>query len=265
MRKDVADFWIFLWEVGVGLCAVFFLLNAFAPPQDLFWKPLDLNRPVGRATAAQVSDFEVRADDSPEAAEGVTRACIDALRAAGVEVERRPDKDDGGFCAARGVVRLTGGDVTPLSPGGLEMRCPLLVRYVIWDRQTLRPEARRHFGAEPARVENLGSYSCRRIYGSTNATDRPSEHARANALDISGVVLSDGRRVSVAGDWTGQGATGEEGAGFLRAVRDGACRVFSTVLTPDYNAAHADHLHLDAAPFRLCVRDRSPAARIESG
>jgi hypothetical protein len=30
-------------------------------------------------------------------------------------------------------------------------------------------------------------------------------------------------------------------------VRDGACRLFATVLSPDYNAAHRDHLHLDEA------------------
>ncbi|MDP1909506.1 MAG: extensin family protein, partial [Hyphomicrobium sp.] len=30
-------------------------------------------------------------------------------------------------------------------------------------------------------------------------------------------------------------------------VRDGACRLFSTTLSPDYNAAHADHLHFDQA------------------
>ena len=265
MRKDIADFWILLWEIGMGLCAAFVLLNAFAPPQDLFWKPLDLTRPVGRATAAQISDFEVRADDSPEAAEGVTRACVEALRAAGVEVERRPDKDDGGFCAARGVVRLTGGDVTPLSPGGLEMQCPLLMRYVVWDRQTLRPEIERRFGTTPAQVDTMGTYACRRIYGSRNAADRPSEHARANALDVAGVTLSDGRRVSVAEDWDGEGAAGAQGADALKRLRDGACRVFSTVLTPDYNAAHADHLHLDASPNRLCVREPSPARRIESG
>ena len=34
---------------------------------------------------------------------------------------------------------------------------------------------------------------------------------------------------------------------FLRRVRDGACGLFATVLSPDYNAAHRDHLHLDQA------------------
>ncbi len=33
----------------------------------------------------------------------------------------------------------------------------------------------------------------------------------------------------------------------LREVRDGACDLFATVLSPDYNAAHRDHLHLDQA------------------
>ena len=28
-------------------------------------------------------------------------------------------------------------------------------------------------------------------------------------------------------------------------ARDAACEVFGTVLSPDYNAAHADHFHLD--------------------
>ncbi|HZW16829.1 MAG TPA: extensin family protein, partial [Brevundimonas sp.] len=79
------------------------------------------------------------------------------------------------------------------------------------------------------------------------------EHARANALDIAGVTLADGRTVSVAGDWDGEGRRGQEGRAFLKRIRTGACRVFSTVLTPDYNEAHADHLHLDGAPRGLCA------------
>ena len=54
---------------------------------------------------------------------------------------------------------------------------------------------------------------------------------------------SDGARISVAADWRDGGAKGR----FLREVRDGACRLFATVLSPDYNRAHRDHLHLDQA------------------
>ncbi|MBO9500988.1 extensin family protein [Brevundimonas sp. A19_0] len=253
MKRDLADFWNLLWEAALGLCAAFAMLNLFAPPQDLPWKPLDLDRPIGQATAAKVDDFEISRLASQEEVRGVTEACMQVLRDAGVEVERAPDRDDGGFCVVRGAVRITGGDVTPLRPGGLVMQCPLAVRYVIWDRQVLRPAARETFGSEVASVENYGSYSCRRIYGKDDPSARPSEHARANALDVSGVRLEDGRVVSVASDWDGRGRSGSEGRGFLKRLRDGACRVFSTVLTPDYNEAHADHLHLDGAPRGLCA------------
>ena len=32
---------------------------------------------------------------------------------------------------------------------------------------------------------------------------------------------------------------------FLRAVHQGACKTFGTVLGPDANAAHKDHFHFD--------------------
>ena len=253
MDRDFADFWNLLWEAGLGLCAAFALLNAFAPHQDLPWKPLDLSHPIGQATAAKVADFELTRAAAAEEVKAVTDACMQVLREAGVTVERAADRDDGGFCVVRGAVRITGGAVTPLAPGGLVMQCPLAVRYVIWDRQVLQPAAMATFGSRVARVDNYGSYSCRRIYGQTDVSARPSEHARANALDVAGVTLADGRTVSVAADWAGEGRRGEEGRAFLKRIRNGACRVFSTVLTPDYNDAHADHLHLDGAPRGLCA------------
>lgn len=253
MDRDLADFWNLLWELGLAGCALFALLNAFAPHQDLPWKPLDLRQPIGQATAAKVSDFELSRTASAEEVEAVTNACLAMLREAGVQAVRADDRDNGGFCVVRGAVRLTGGDVTPLSPGGLVMQCPLAMRYVIWDRQVLRPAARETFGVEPAAVDNFGSYSCRRIYNSKRPGDRPSEHARANALDVSGVVLADGRKVELTRDWNGRGPTGEEGRTFLKRLRGGACRVFATVLSPDYNAEHRDHLHLDGAPRGLCA------------
>ena len=182
-----------------------------------------------------------------------------ALRASGVQVERVEDTDDGGFCKVVGAVRITGG-TTPLAPS-VVMQCPLAVRYVLWDRQVLQPAAREVMGSPVARVDNMGTYSCRRIYGSTEVNDRPSEHARANALDVAGVTLEDGRQVSVLTDWDGTGPTGAEGSAFLRQLRDGACRVFSTVLTPDYNDAHRNHFHFDGAPYSLCATGPSRASR----
>ena len=268
MKRDFADFWNLLWELALGVCAAFALLNAFAPPQDLPWKPLSLDHQVGQPTGAKVANFEVTATTTPEQIEGATEACMQTLRDAGVQVRRAPDKDDGGFCQVRGAVTITGGAVTPLKPGGLTMQCPLAVRYVIWDRQVLQPAAEAVYGSSVASVNNMGTYSCRRIYGSTDASERPSEHARANALDVGSFTLANGRTVSVLSDWGGQGPAGIEGSGFLRRLRDGACRVFSTVLTPDYNDAHRDHLHLDGASRGLCAlgprAPRPTPARINS-
>ena len=64
-----------------------------------------------------------------------------------------------------------------------------------------------------------------------------------NAIDIAGFRLEDGTRISVVDDWDEDGPRSV----FLRDVRDGACDLFATVLSPDYNAAHRDHLHLDQA------------------
>ncbi|PZU58479.1 MAG: extensin [Brevundimonas sp.] len=251
MRRDFADFWNLLWEAALLVCAAFALLNAYAPPQDLPWKPLDLDRPIGRATATKVAAFDLPRAATPEQVAAPTEACMRLLREAGVQVERAPDRDDGGFCQVRGAVRIVGG-ATPLAPAGVVMQCPLALRYVLWDRQVLQPAARDVLGSPVARVENFGTYSCRRIYGSTDTGDRPSEHARANALDVAAVTLADGRRVSVKADWAGQGPAGAEGGRFLKRVGQGGCRLFSNVLTPEYNAAHADHLHLDAAPRGVC-------------
>jgi hypothetical protein len=82
---------------------------------------------------------------------------------------------------------------------------------------------------------------CRRLYGRSSGAR--SEHATANAIDISGFVLSDGTHVSIVRDWHSVNDRGR----FLHAARDGACRLFSTVLSPDYNGAHRDHLHIDLA------------------
>lgn len=71
-----------------------------------------------------------------------------------------------------------------------------------------------------------------------------SEHASGNAVDIAALVLADGTRISVLGDWNGENP---DKALFLRQVSDGACRAFATVLGPDYNAAHRNHLHLAMA------------------
>ncbi|WP_296814878.1 extensin family protein [Brevundimonas sp.] len=272
----LADLWVQLWQAVIVGAFALAVLDGWAPPEHLPWTPLDLDRPVGAATAAKIASLDV-SDRAPQSRiDDETERCMQTLRDAGVEVERADDVDDGEFCVVQGAVRITGGLVTPVRPEGLVMRCPLAVRYVVWERQTLRPAAEEILGSPVAHVEASG-YACRRIYGSTDPTSRPSEHARGNALDVSAIELEDGRRITVAYGWgpiradsraaerareesatlpplfsSGAPMPTTPEARFLRRIRDEGCEVFGTVLSPEYNTAHRDHLHLDASRIGLC-------------
>jgi hypothetical protein len=223
--------------VGVGLdlllagLLLLILVDRLAPPQDLPWTPFSLDQPIGLATAGKLS--RIAADPA---------ACRAALRDGGVRFVEGQARE-AGYCSTRDTVRMTG-DLAPAAPA---MRCPLALGYALWDRQVLRPAARAMLGSPLVRVDHYGTYACRPIYG--RAGERPSQHARANALDVAGFRFADGRRATVAADFRGQDARGR----FVRAARDGACRVFGVVLSPDYNAAHADHLHLEPRGWTLCA------------
>ena len=57
-----------------------------------------------------------------------------------------------------------------------------------------------------------------------------------------------GQEITLKRDWLSGTASGR----FLRDVRNGACELFNLVLSPDYNADHADHLHFDMGRYRSC-------------
>jgi hypothetical protein len=123
--------------------------------------------------------------------------------------------------------------------------CNLTVALSLWIRHGVQPAAERVLGSRVVRLEHFGSYACRNIYN--RETGPRSRHATADAVDISAFVLADGRRIAVT-DWHRD--TPE--ARFLHAARDGACR-FATVLSPDYNEAHANHLHIEVGGWRICA------------
>ena len=193
-------------------------------PQHNPWAPLDLRDPPGWATQAKL-----RALHSDVA------QCRAVLQRSEIEITVAEPAGEG-ECLRNDRTRL--GDY-PLTPGRPETTCPVAIAMVLWQREGLDAAAQDIFGAKVLEVEHLGAYSCRRMYGRDEGPW--SEHATGNAIDIAGFALSDGTRISVLRDWDGDG----DKARFLHRVRDEACGNFATVLSPDYNAAHADHLHLD--------------------
>jgi hypothetical protein len=92
-------------------------------------------------------------------------------------------------------------------------------------------------------VTIVDAYSCRNR--NRASTGKLSEHAFGRAVDVGGFRLGDGTRVTVREGWTAP-----RWAPVLRRIHDAGCGPFGTVLGPDANPLHADHLHLDVARRR---------------
>jgi len=168
------------------------------------------------------------------------RMCAARLQAAQVRFDPLPNQDRGGGCTTIDTIRLLdiGTPVASLGP----MTCPLAANFAAWVQYAVRPAARLYLRSEVVRVETFGTYACRDVRGTGGTiAGKRSEHAHANAVDISAFVLADGRRISLLGDWHAGGPSAQ----FLRVLHQSACKRFRTVLGPDYNAAHRDHFHFD--------------------
>lgn len=222
---------VLIWGV-VGIMAL--LAERTVPPEHLPWKPLSVIDPVGVATKAKAA----RTGEDPA-------ACRAVLTQGGLSFREVQETSADGTCQVRGALRFTGG-MAPLRPSDVSLTCKEALAVSIWERQVVQPAAFEVLGEAVTAIDNYGSYACRRIYG--QAEGPVSEHASANALDIAGFKLANGEVISVLKDWNDPGPKGR----FLHRVRDGGCRVFVTVLSPDYNAQHANHFHLDMGGSPLC-------------
>lgn len=177
-----------------------------------------------------------------------TRACLANLGARKAAFSPLPDKYFGAGCATLGTVRIESlkSDDAKLALTNLgPVTCPLAETFADWARFGADRAAQQILGSPIVRIETMGSYNCRNVAGSS----RRSGHATANAIDVSGFVLADGRRITVLGNWTDHSPKVRQ---FFAAIHISACKRFGTVLGPAYNAAHKDHLHLELSGRAYC-------------
>lgn len=143
-----------------------------------------------------------------------------------------------------------GGRVS-MKPAAL-LRCPMVPAVERWVQHVVEPAARQYLRAPLVELKVAASYSCRPRNGISGG--KLSEHGHANALDVSGFIVADGRTITVKDGWNGS----PDERAFLRAVHQGACNVFTTVLGPHADSFHRDHFHMDLArhgrqgTFRVC-------------
>jgi hypothetical protein len=131
-----------------------------------------------------------------------------------------------------------------IAPAAL-LRCPMAESLVAWVRDEVAPRIAKSGGVLRG-IENYDSYECRtrnRVPGA-----KLSEHAHGDAIDLRSFTLADGRRIVLA-DPHGERTLRE-------ALRDSACRRFTTVLGPGADSYHRTHVHLDdrerRGGYRIC-------------
>lgn len=195
--------------------------------------PLSLDDPAGRIT-----QFKLRRLTPDQ--------CATLLEEANRRgwLSSRPVADSGGPCPLSGAVRVSDFGPVRLSSSFLAS-CPLALSSALFIHQQARPLTLRLMNSELRQVDHLGSFACRNIYHRENA--RRSEHATADALDISGFRLADGRAMTITRGWHAP-ASGP----WLRALLSASCGYYGNGLGPEYNAAHGNHFHLGMRGYGLC-------------
>jgi hypothetical protein len=97
------------------------------------------------------------------------------------------------------------------------------------------------------RIMHYGTYNCRVIAGTSSL----SNHAEGRAIDLAAFMFQGGEEWSVYGDWEDGVANPSTPAGqWLREFTDElfATMTWHIILTPEYNADHDDHFHVDLTP-----------------
>ncbi len=218
---------IFLLFVILGMIGSVYVKEN---PENFPWTQLSLNQPIGLFTGRKLA-----------ALNGEFPQCQLLLNEAGVMFEPFPASGADQCRRDQNVSLLAPpADRIAYRPQRLSPTCPVVAALKVWEDRVVQAAAIKIFGQNVKSIRHFGSYNCRKISG----RDAWSEHATGNAIDVAAFELADGKIISLSGSWTGAALEAQ----FLREVRDGSCDLFATVLSPDYNAAHADHFHFDQAP-----------------
>ncbi|UWQ07218.1 extensin family protein [Aliiroseovarius crassostreae] len=144
-------------------------------------------------------------------------------------------------CGLRGGVKVSEVSGIRLSTPAV-MDCDTAKALDSWVRKGVVPAVGR-LGGGPAELKVIAHYACRTRNNKPGG--KVSEHGKGRAVDIAGLTLKNGARISVLKGWKDpvQGKV-------LRAMHASACGPFGTVLGPDADRYHKDHLHLDTARHR---------------
>lgn len=222
-----------------GLIALAFVAIGMAlqmdwrvPPNSLPWRPVDLDAPPHWLAHWQMQ--RLKSDGA---------LCRETLSRSKLQFALLPDRRVDGDCSLANAVRS---DVSPIAWNIRPNASCALTAALYWYQGRLQAIARRDMKGRLVRIDHVGIFACRNV--NNEAAGSRSQHAAANAIDVTAFHFADGRTVTVTRDY---GKPGDAGR-FLAAAHEAACGIFNGVLGPDYNRLHATHFHLDMGPYRIC-------------
>ena len=130
------------------------------------------------------------------------RDCLKRLAPLGAEIEiAAPMRQEACGSPAPVMLKRLGSGATRVEfQPAPTINCAMVASLHTWVEKTLQPAAQEVLGSPIARVRGAAGYACRNRNGSRHS-DRLSEHALANAVDIMGFVTADGRTIDVESKW----------------------------------------------------------------
>ncbi len=171
--------------------------------------------------------------------------CAARLAKAGIAVERAASlakSPDAACMIMEPVVLLSVADAALKErrirfPDHPTLSCAMAERFARFTSDIAAPLALGITGKELISVSTGPGYECRPRNRQPGA--KTSSHGQGNAVDTMAVEVFGGRKLSV------EKPDGPETIRFMAAYRAAACGIFSTVLGPGSDAAHANHIHVD--------------------
>ena len=170
--------------------------------------------------------------------------CLKELGKRDVFFRRQGDFSEPKGCKVKSAVRLSRAGQVQLDNAPL-LTCTMALQLARFSEDKLQSAARDVLGTTVKRLRHIGTYNCRSMRQFKGVL---SQHAFANAIDVSAFELANGNVINVARDWRATGAK----AKFLKRVSSDACDAFHVAVSPDGDANHFNHLHWDMGPYRSC-------------
>jgi hypothetical protein len=224
--------------------------------------PLPRERPSQMASSSEEPNTSPSEEPSSSAASSSDASASSSEQPA---EPAPPPRDYQVACPAVMEGKVTGKSLPPIHEGQCGIQSPLAVSAISANGRSIPFDATVTIDCGMATVlpdwaAEVDSYlfahdktRIKKIAVSTNYECRNVDHAKegnlsfhsfADALDVIGFTLEDGRTVSIDPGFNG---TPEQGHDILHFARDAACTHFMTVLSPDADSFHQNNMHLDLA------------------